>query len=340
MAQIRRYPILRHLRAEPSSHVLYYRGGRLVASGRGLAIWFHPLSAAIAEVPVDDREQPFLFNARTRDFQEIIAQGTLSYRVSDPATLASRLDFSLDLELGLYQREPLDQLAALMTQLAQGFALTYLNATPLREALQDGLAEVRARIDDGLRSSSELTEMGLELVAVRVASLAPSAEMEKALQAPARESIQQQADQAAFERRALAVEKERAIAENELQNQIELAKREETLIEQRGQNERRRASEESETGRIEAEARSQQARIASAAQAEGIREVESARVESEGQRMAIYKELPNSVLFGLAARELAGKLQTIEHLNLASDSLTPLLSSLLSAGTRRLEAED
>jgi hypothetical protein len=41
----------------------------------------------------------------------------------------------------------------------------------------------------------------------------------------------------------MAVEKERAIQENELQNRIELAKREELLIGQQGQNERREAQE-------------------------------------------------------------------------------------------------
>jgi len=51
--------------------------------------------------------------------------------------------------------------------------------------------------------------------------------MEKAMEAPIRECIQQEADEAAFARRALAVEKERAIKENELKNQIELAKRDE-----------------------------------------------------------------------------------------------------------------
>ena len=51
---------------------------------------------------------------------------------------------------------------------------------------------------------------------MRVAAVAPTSEMEKALQQPTREAIQQDADEATFRRRALAVEKERAIAENEL----------------------------------------------------------------------------------------------------------------------------
>ena len=86
--------------------------------------------------------------------------------------------------------------------------------------------------------------MGLEVVSVRVGAVKPVAEVEKALQVPVREGIQQEADEATFRRRAEAVEKERAIQENELQNQIELARREADLIERRGENERKRVTDE------------------------------------------------------------------------------------------------
>ena len=79
-------------------------------------------------------------------------------------------------------------------------------------------------------------------MSVRVSSIKPTADLEKALETKTREKIQQEADEAMFERRALAVQKERAIAENELQNQIELSIREEQLIKQQGQNEKHRIS--------------------------------------------------------------------------------------------------
>ena len=97
-------------------------------------------------------------------------------------------------------------------------------------------------------------------MAVRVVAIRPEPDLEKALQTPARELVQQEADRATFERRALAVESERAIAENELHNQIELAKREEELIAQRGQNEQRRVEDAAAAARVEA-----------AAQADGMR---------------------------------------------------------------------
>jgi hypothetical protein len=67
--------------------------------------------------------------------------------------------------------------------------------------------------------------------------------------------IGQQADDAAFARRAAAVDKERAIAENELGNRIELARREANLVEQEGANERRRATEKAAASLIATESR-------------------------------------------------------------------------------------
>jgi regulator of protease activity HflC (stomatin/prohibitin superfamily) len=96
----------------------------------------------------------------------------------------------------------------------------YLVHTDLVEILEQGFEEIRMRIGAALHEDESLEGMGLETVAVRIAAVRPEAEVEKALRTPTRESIQQQADEATFQRRALAVEKERAIQENELQNRI------------------------------------------------------------------------------------------------------------------------
>ena len=181
--------------------------------------------------------------------------------------------------------------------------------------------------------------MGLEVIAVRIAAVRPEAEVEKALQTPTREHIQQQADEATFQRRALAVEKERAIQENELQNQIELARREENLIEQRGKNERSQAREKAEAGRIDAESIAERESIETRGKAESIELVEIARVRSEQERMAIYRDFPADRLLALAAQKLAGKLGKIEHLSLSPDLLGGMLNRLVHAGTTHLEQD-
>ena len=339
MAEIQRYPLIRHLRAEPSFHILRFRRGKLAASGRGLAFWFRPLNTSVAEIPMDDRDLPFLFHGRTKDFQDTTVQGVITFRVVDPARVAERVDFALDLATGATLKQPLEKLAGLLTELAQQFALGYLAHTELRQILAEGVEEIRARVEQGLGGDEALQAMGLEVVTVRVGAVKPVAEVEKALQIPVREAIQQEADVATFRRRAEAVDKERAIQENELQNQIELARRETNLIEQKGANEKKRVTDEAEAARIGAEAEAERTGIAARAQAGSIEIVEQAKVGAEKDRMAIYRDFPTERLLGLAAQRLAGSLKTIEHLNLTPDLLSGLLTHLVQAGTDRLERE-
>jgi hypothetical protein len=347
MADIRRYPFFNHLRAEPASWVLHWRSGRLVRSGRGLSFWYRPAVSGLAEIPLDDREQSFLFVGRTEDFQDANVQGAVTFRVKEPELLAQRLDFSIHVLRGQWLVEPLAQLAAIVTQLAQQAATDYLAHAPLRTVLQEGTRVLRERIDAFLRDGGELGGMGIELVSVRVAKVAPTSELEKALQAPAREQLQQAADEATFARRALAVEKERAIAENELQNKIELARRAQNLIQQEGQNQRRRSEEVAAAKRIEAEAGAANRRLEAdvdgevtrtrgAAEAQALELVEQAKSRAEATRFDALAKLPAAALSALALRELAANLPRIERLSLGGDALGGLLGDLLQAGTKRL----
>jgi hypothetical protein len=338
MARISRFPFLSHLRSEASTHVIRYRNGRAVRAGRGLAFWFGPLDTAIAEIPLDDQELSFLFHGRSADLQEVVAQGIITFRVTDPDVLAGRIDFGVDLATGLHTKTPIDQIAARLTGLAQQHAWAVMASTSLRDLVANGVGRLREQIGAGLAADESLTDMGLAIASVRVSAVQPSAEVEKALAAPTRERIAADADEAAFARRAAAVDKERAIAENELANRIELARREATLVEQEGANERKKAAAVAAASRITAEGNARTRRIGAEAEATAIKLVERERNASESDRIAVYRDLAPAVLVGLAAREFAGKIETIEHLNLTPDLLGTVLTDLLVAGTRRLES--
>ena len=174
MAEIKTFPLFRHLRAEPTSHVLGYKGGALRREGPGQAFWFRAINTAVAEVPIDDREQPFLFHARSADFQELTVQGAITYRVVDPQRVARRIDFAIDLRTGRWTQTPLEQLAGLVTQLAQQFVIDELVKGEVRRILADGVAPIRAHIAAGLAAEPALADLGIELVAVRVAAVAPT----------------------------------------------------------------------------------------------------------------------------------------------------------------------
>ncbi|MEV0431677.1 SPFH domain-containing protein [Nocardia sp. NPDC050413] len=309
MADISSYPGLRHLRGAPTVHVRHVRKGKLLHDGTGLSFWFRPSTAVLSEVPVDDRELPMLFHARTHDHQDVTVQLTVTYRCTDPATTTSRIDFSIDPDTGTWRQDPLSQIANTLTENTQQHALEVLATLDLETAIRTGVEKVK-------EATRNLTaaHIGLEIIDVRVVAIRPDAEMEKALQTTVREKVQQEADRATYERRALAVERERAISENELQNQIELAKREELLVVQRGANALEKA---------EGQARAD--RIAVDAKADGIRKLAEAEAAGEKARLDAYRDVPGETLYALAAKELAGNLPEIGSLTLTPDMIAPIL---------------
>ncbi len=338
MSDLRHYPFISHLRAEPTSHIVRFKNGSIVSAAPGDAFWFRRLSTTVAEIPIEDREQGFIFTGRSADFQDVSVQGAITYRVADPIAAMKRIDFAIDLETGLYLEEPIERLAQTVTQVAQQTALDWIAHRTLDSVLVDAVQGLRPLLATALRDDEALADLGLEVVTVHLTRISPTPDLEKALQAPTRERLQESADEATFQRRAQAVEKERAIAENELANQVELAKREEELITQRGVNERRRVENEADALRIESAAKVDRLRLQNEAHAEGITTIEQANNNAEQGRIDIYREVPSQVLLGLAARELAGKLERIDHLNLGADGLGSLMESFLMASTARIES--
>ncbi|SEH15690.1 SPFH domain / Band 7 family protein [Sphingopyxis sp. YR583] len=314
MAQITNFAFIARLRSDASHHVIRYRNGRIRQSGRGLVFWFRPETASVAEVPMDDREMTLFVKGRSADFQQVNVQGILGWRVAEPDRVAERIDFTIGLANGQYIREPIERIETRLAGLVNQATLQYLAEAPVRALLDAGVEPLRQRLEAALANDPALTEIGLAIVAVRLNNLAPSSELERALQTPTFEALQQKADEAMFERRALAVDKERAIAENELGNKTELARREKQLIAEEAENARDRAAGLAEAQKVEAEA-----------EAGRIRIVEGAKAEAEQAHIAVYRNLPPAVLLGLAARELAGNLDTIEHLNVTPDLLAAVM---------------
>lgn len=314
MAMISNFGPFARLRADSSQHILRYRNGALRKSGRGLVFWFLPHNSSLAEVPLDDRQMTLFIKGRSADFQDVTLQGVVGWRAREPELAADRIDFTIAPRTGRWIGNPIDSIESRISGSAAQAALDHFAKAKVRELLDQGIDALRDIVVDHLASEPSLAEIGVEIVSVRLSNLAPSSELERALQTPTFEALQQKADEATFERRAMAVENERAISENELATQIELAKREKVLIAERASNARDEAK-----GLAEAEG------IAASAEAERIREVEGAKAETELSHMAVYREVTPEVLLGLAARDFAAKIERIDQLNVSPDMLASVL---------------
>ncbi len=346
MAHLTRYPFFRHLRAEPNQYILHFRNGRVRRKGVGLAYWFRPLAAAVAQVPIEDIETTFLLKELSADFQEVTVQCVLRYRCIEPERAATRLNFGISLERGAWLEAPLERLASFWSERARQPARAYLRRVELVEAVRAGGEAIQQAVETALREDTAVEELGLNLVAVQVVQVVPSADMEKALQTPTREAIQQRADEATFARRAMAVEKERAIKENELATEIELARRQEQLIRQQGANqlEAIRQDAEAEGAKVEAELQRNRLvaegdahgqRVRAEAEADSVRLVGEAQATAEAHRLTAWKDMPSAIVFGLGLKEIATKLQTINHLNVTPDFLGDVLRRLVEERAER-----
>lgn len=268
---------------------------------------------------------------RTEDLQEVSVPGTLTYRFAQPEIAAGRIDFSVDPLNGAWLQRPLETVGSMLYGAAAAAVAGALTGSTLASALAVDLADLGRRVELVLAADERLTSIGVAVVGVRFALMRPEPDVEKALQTPAREGIQQDADRAVFERRALAVEREAAIGENELANQIELARRQEQLIARKGANARRQAEEASAADAIATE--TEAARTTSIAQARAVadRAVGEAAADNERARLAAYDEVSRDVLLALAVRELAQNLPRVDHLVVTPDLVTGLLSRFAAA---------
>jgi regulator of protease activity HflC (stomatin/prohibitin superfamily) len=337
MADIRTYPFRSHLRSDPTVWVQHQHNGKVRHDGAGQSFWFLPRTAALAEVPLDDREQTVIFRARTSDFQEVTVASTVTYRIVDPALAATRTDFGISPRRGTWNAAPLEVLGGLLSELAQQPAVELIAEMTMADALAHGIAPIRARVGEALAGDERLRERGLLVTDVRVVSVRTDPEVERALQTETRERIQGAADKATFERRALAVEQESAIAENELASRIEIARREQELVAQHGANERLRATEQAAAEQITSTAAADRERLAAETRAAGVRVLGDAEAQAQAALLAAYDAVDHETLKALALKQLVENLPDLSNLTtltLTPDVLGDALTRLAGGGPR------
>lgn len=221
----------KYIRFDSMDYVIHYRKGKKAKEGRGLAFWYFAPNSSIVSLPTSSQDLPFIFTESTQDFQTVTIQGQLTYRVATPQQLADMLDFTVDAEKSYLTDDP-DKLPQRLVNEAQTATSAYVQALDLKTSLRS-LESIEDNIRQGLVDSQVVKMLGIEVLGVHVLAVRPTAEMARALEAETREALQQEADQAVFERRNFAVEKERMIRESELNTEIAVEEKQKQISEKR-----------------------------------------------------------------------------------------------------------
>ncbi|MBK8226701.1 MAG: membrane protease subunit, stomatin/prohibitin [Flavobacteriales bacterium] len=329
---------IKYISFDAMTHVIHYKNGKVVQEGRGLSFFYFEPSSSIAAIPLGSNDLPFIFAETTLDHQSVTIQGQVSYKVASAKQLAELLDFTVD-GRGVYKKNDLEKLNQRIINEAQTAMASFIHGIGLKDAIRSAKA-IEEQISNGITKAKAVTSLGIEVLAVSVLAVKASSEMARALETETRERLQQEADQAIYERRNFAVEQERKIKESELNTEIAVEQKKKQIAEK---------VMESDVQKAENDRKLREMKVQADIAVEGQRKLlidqksDNERKEADSQGYAIetmlkpYKDIDWRILtalkndgdprssIALAFRELAENAGKVGNLNISPDLLERLL---------------
>lgn len=221
---------IRFIKSQPTTYLIEYKSGKIARQGAGLSFFYFAPTTTLAAIPAGSRDESFIFQQVTADFQSITVQGQVAYRISEPARAAAMLNFALRADGKGYESDEPDKLRQRVLSAVEVLSQKFIKSMALKEALlaSDKLAE---GVASELRVYAEMTAFGIDIQGVSVLAIKPTPETARALEAEAREVILRQSDEAIFVRRNAAIENERTIRESELDTEVAVEQKKRTIRE-------------------------------------------------------------------------------------------------------------
>ena len=75
---------IQFIKIPPTTHVIQYRGGKIVREGAGISFFYHSPTTSLVAVPVGSTDVPFIFEEQTADYQNLSLQGQITFRIAEP----------------------------------------------------------------------------------------------------------------------------------------------------------------------------------------------------------------------------------------------------------------
>jgi uncharacterized FlaG/YvyC family protein len=219
---------IRFVKTQPTTFLMQYKGGKVVREGAGQSFFYYAPTSTLVAVPVASKDQGFIFEQVTADFQTVTVQGQVAYRVGEPRKLATMLNYALKPDGRGYESDDPDRLSQRVISVVEVLSKQVVKDLPLREALKaaDSTSE---RVTQGLKRHPEIVSLGLEILSVAILAIKPTPDTARALEAEAREAILKAADDAVYLRRNAAVENERSIRESEMETEASVQRKKSEL---------------------------------------------------------------------------------------------------------------
>ncbi|SIS83085.1 SPFH domain / Band 7 family protein [Filimonas lacunae] len=330
---------IQHIKFDSMTYVLHFKSGSIKKEGRGLSFFYFAPNSSIVAIPMGSNDLPFIFSESTNDYQQVNIQGQISYKISKPKELADVLDFTVT-DSGAYKKNDIEKLNQRIINEAQTATSAYIHSIKLKDAIRSAKA-IENKILEGLQSSAAIGMLGIEILGANILGISATPEMARALETETREKLQQEADQAIYERRNFAVEQERIIKETELNTEIAVEEKQKQIAEKKMESRVQQADNERKLREMQLEAdisvENQRKQFIEQKTANDKKEAETQGYVLE-TTLKPYKEMDWKILtalgnnsdprfsIALAFRELAENADKVGNLNISPDLLSSLLS--------------
>ncbi len=226
---------INYFKAEPTEYARLSAGGKQIAQGKGIAKFYLPFRTSVEVLSLATIDQPFVFEEISSDKQPVTLQGAFVYEVFDPVKALQKYNFAINPATRSYVTEDYKKLPDLIVRMVQASARKRVQQTPLERLLVMS-GDLSEGVSKEVSKLSSLSELGVRVDMLYFTAITPPAHIAKALEADYREGLQKKADEATYSRRAAAVEQEKAIQQNEMNNKIDLEEKRKGLVELQGAN--------------------------------------------------------------------------------------------------------
>ena len=327
MGTLHHHPFLSRYQGGAGDHVVQIRAGRAIRTGVGQSFWLRNGRCALAEMPTANRAHSFLIQAATADQQNINAQAVITYRIEDAESACAHYDFALYPREAGTDAQGLWQIDETVTRIAHSALASAIGEMTLTNAITGSLERIGRVLTQAFAADDQLRATGVAVVDARLLSLRPDEGVESSLRAPLLEQLQAEADRALYERRALAVERESQISENEMQSKLDLARKRADLVDQEGHNARREAEEKAAADAIAVEAEARRIVEKAKAYEADWKTAGAARTATDASYVRALGEAGPEVARAVALKELAKNMPSFGDITITADVLSDLVSA-------------
>lgn len=330
---------IKHIKFDAMTYVLHFKNGSIKREGRGLSFFYFSPNSSIVAIPMGSNDLPFIFNESTNDYQTVSIQGQISYKITNPKTLSDVLDFTVK-DNGHYKKNDIEKLNQRLINEAQTATSSFIHNTKLKDAIRSAKT-IEHSIIEGLKNSSAISMLGIEILGASILAISATPEMSRALETETREKLQQEADQAIYERRNFAVEQERKIKETELNTEIAIEEKQKQITEKRMESDVIRAENDRKLREMKLDAdisvENQRKQLIEEKTQNDKKEAETQGYVIE-ETLRPYKDIDWKILtalnnnpdpkfnIALAFRQLSENAEKIGNLNISPDLLDSLLN--------------